>query len=185
MHDIQLLHAMIKDSAKLALEHHQDQNQVTLIEPQQTEVSVTIRGIPDDAIVIKADTFKSPDSVFNGAKGECKRADFVIVADTGKKKVILCIEMKATKDSKQEVIQQLAGARCFVAYCREIGKAFWQHQDFLKGYAYRYVSIGHISIAKQKTRVIRQPGAHDRPELMLKIDWPSSRLPFNLLAGRD
>lgn len=183
MSDLDILLQMIKDAAKLPLENSNGKNQVTLTESQQPELSVTIHGIPENAIVIKADAFKSPDAVFNGSQGECKRADFVIVADSGKSKVILCIEMKATKDSGKEVIQQLIGARCFIAYCKEIGKAFWQRQSFLDGYVYRFVSIGHISIAKHKTRISRQSEIHDRPDRMLKIDWPH-HIQFNLLAGK-
>lgn len=183
MPDLVILHQMIKDAAKLPLKGNNGKNQVTLTEPLQPELSVTIHGIPDNAIVIKADAFKSPDTVFDGSQGECKRADFVIVADTDKSKVILCIEMKATKDSGKEIMQQLTGAHCFVKYCQEIGRAFWQQQNFLEGYDYRYISIGHISIAKHKTRISRQSGIHDRPDRMLKIDWPH-HLQFNQLAGR-
>lgn len=182
MPDIEILHEMIKDDVKLELGTRNGKTHITLVEPQNDKGSITVCGLPENVIAFKADAFKSPDAVFNGAKGECKRADFVIVADTGKKKVILCIEMKATKDSAREIIQQLAGSRCFIAYCQEIGKEFWQRQDFLNGYVYRFVSIGHISMAKRKTRITRQVGLHDRPERMLKIDWPHY-LQFNQLAG--
>lgn len=53
----------------------------------------------------------------------------------------------------------------------------------LKGYVYRFVSIGHLSIAKQKTRMSRKTGVHDRLDKMLKIDWPH-HLEFNHLAGK-
>jgi hypothetical protein len=184
MSDIDILHQMIKDEATLALEERNNKKQVTLTEPQFTDVSVTIFGMPDKAIAIKADAFKSPNSVFNGSRGECKRADFVIVADTEGKKVIICIEMKATRDSEKEIIQQLEGAQCFVAYCQEIGKVFWKQDDFLKGYSYRFISINHISMPKRKTRAIRQSGIHDRPERMLKISSPH-HLQFNQLAGAN
>lgn len=182
MPDIEILLEMIKDDARLEVVNLNGKNQVTLIEPQNDKGSVVVFGLPDDIVVIKADTFKSPDAVFCGSKGECKRADFVIVANTGNKKVILCIEMKAGRDSEKEIIQQLAGTRCFIAYCQEIGKTFWQRQNFLNGYVYRFVSIGHISIAKKKTRTTRHVGLHDQPERMLKIAWPH-HLQFNQLAG--
>lgn len=111
--------------------------------------------------------------------------DFVIIADGGDKKVIICIEMKARKDSQKEIIQQLTGARCFIAYCQEVGKSFWQAKGFLKGCAYRFVSINHISIAKRKTRIDRHSGVRDRPDRMLKISSPK-RLEFShLAAGRQ
>lgn len=182
MSDIDILRQMIKSEASLPLESHNNKNRVILTEPQHKDSSVTIFGMPDNAIVIKSDVFKSPDNVFNGTKGECKRADFVIVADTEGKKVILCIEMKARRDSEKEIIQQLTGTQCFIVYCREIGKAFWEQQNFLKDYAYRFISISHISISKRKSRATRQTGVHDRPDRMLKISSPH-HLQFNQLAG--
>lgn len=182
MTDLEILHQMIRDAAKVPLADNYGKNKVILREPHQPDSSVTILGVPDDAIVIKADAFRSPDTVFDGSHGECKRADFVIVADTGNKKVILCIEMKTTKDSEKKIIWQLTGTQCFVAYCREIARAFWNEQNFLDGYVYRFVSIGHTSIPKRQTRTIRQAGSHDRPDKMLKIDWPNY-LQFNHLAG--
>ncbi len=67
-----------------------------------------------------------------------------------------------------EIIQQLKGAQCFLAYCQEIGKTFWNESDFLKKYKQRFVSIGHTSIIKRKTRITRESGKHDQPEKMLK-----------------
>lgn len=184
MPDINMLHELIKDTAKQALVDSYGKKQTILTEPQCPGVSVTISGLPDNVIVIKADAFVSPGTVFKGSRGECKRADFVIVADTGNKKVIVCIEMKATNDGEKEIIQQLTGAQCFVGYCQEIGKAFWNQPDFLKGYVYRFVSISQISIAKNKTRINRQTGIHDRPDRMLKIAYPH-HLQFNHLAGEN
>jgi hypothetical protein len=180
--DINILHELIKDTAKQTLVDNYGKKQTTLTEPQCPEVSVTISGLPDNVIVIKADAFVSPGTVFKGSRGECKRADFVIVADTGTKKVILCIEMKAKNDGEKEIIQQLTGAQCFVGYCREIGKAFRNQPDFLKDYVYRFVSISQISIAKSKTRATRLADTHDRPDRMLKIAYPH-HLQFSHLAG--
>ena len=186
MHDLDILQQMIKDTAQVSLTDKYGKKMVTLTEPQCPDSCVTIYGMPDDAIVIKADDFRSPDTVFNGSRGECKRADFVIVANAGIKKAIIYIELKKTKGSEREIIQQLTGARCFVAYCREIGQAqaFWNQRTFLTGYVERFVSIGHTSIPKRKTRIARQTGAHDRPDKMLKIDSPY-HLEFNRLVGRN
>ncbi len=182
MSDLDIIREMIKDSAKISLVDNYGKKQVKLEEPQCPSDSVTIHGMPDNAVVIKADSFKSPDSVFKGAQGECKRADFVIIADVGNKKVILYIEMKATKKSEKEIVQQLKGSQCFVTYCRAIGQSFWNMRKFLDGYEHRFVSIGHINIPKRNTRITRQTGAHDQPDRMLKIDWPHY-IQFNHLAG--
>lgn len=185
MTDIELLEQMIKDEAKVALEDKYGKRHVTLIDPQCPGGFVAITGVPDNAIVIKADSFKAPDSIFTCEKGECKRADFVIVADSGQKKVILCIEMKQTKDSAKEVVQQLTGTLCFISYCKEIGRLFWKNPDFLKDYEYRFVSIGHLSIDIRKTEVTREAGIHDRPDRMMKIRWPNRRTEFNKLVGKS
>ncbi|MHC5734293.1 hypothetical protein [Nostoc sp.] len=157
MSDIAILKEMINETATVALENDRyGKNKVTLREPPPANYDVTIYGMPDDdeVIIINADKFKSPDTVFKGNRGECKRADFVIVTDTGKKKVILCIEMKAGKGgSHTEIIEQLKGAQCFVAYCREIGQSFWKEQNFLKDYECRFVSIKNIKIPKKITRI--------------------------------
>lgn len=182
MSDIDILHKLIKDTAKVSLVDNYGKKQVILTEPQHSKSSVPISGLPDNVIVIKADAFKSPDTVFAGSMGECKRADFVIAADAGNTKIILCIEMKATRKDRWKIVQQLKGAQCFVSYCREIGRTFWNRQDFLDGYKYRFVSIGHTGIPKRKTRIDREPGVNDKPERMLKIHSPS-RLHFNHLAG--
>jgi hypothetical protein len=183
MPDLAILHRMIKDGAKVPLIDTHGKKSVVLSEPQYPSSSVTIAGIPDNAIVIKADAFKSPDTVFAGLYGECKRADFVIVADSGRKKSIVCIELKATKASEKEIIQQLSGARCFIVYCQEIGKSFWKRQDFLADYSFRFISIGHPSISKRQTRIESTSGIHDLPKRMLKISSPH-RLQFDHLAGK-
>ncbi len=72
------------------------------------------------------------------------------------------------KTSKEkEIIQQLKGAQCFVEYCQAIGKSFWEKQDFLDDYKYRFVSIKNIKISKKQTRSKFQDDIHDTPENML------------------
>ena len=188
MSDIVILKEMIKTTAVVPLEAYHSKNKVTLEEPPPAGYSVTIYGMPDDdqTIVIKSDAFTAPKDIFADSKHECKRADFVIVAETDGKKVIICIEMKAGGGkSEAEIIQQLKGAKCFVSYCREIGQSFWNHQNFLKDYVYRFVSIRKISISKKPTRPLKRmeiEEIHDRPDRMLKITSPKG-LQFNRLVG--
>ncbi len=154
MSDIAILREMIRDLSTVTLVSNQTRNKVILTEPQPPNYSVTIEGMPEEenVIVIKADDFKSPDTIFRGNHGERKRADFVIIADTGKKKVILCIELKAGRSGEtHEILQQLEGARCFAEYCKEIGKSFWNQPKFLTGYDYRFVSIKNISVKKKRS----------------------------------
>ncbi|MBD2302541.1 MULTISPECIES: hypothetical protein [unclassified Nostoc] len=185
MSDIAILKEMIQENATVPLQEHYDKKKVILTELTDPKYSVTIYGMPkdDEVIVIKADNFESPKTIFQGKRGECKRADFVIIADTEDKKVILYIEMKGGKGGSEiEIIQQLKGGECFIAYCQKIGQSFWNQQNFLSDYVYRFVSIKEISIAKQKTRISRQTNNHDRPDKMLKISSPNY-LHFNHLIG--
>lgn len=185
MTDLDILSEMIKGSASLPLVDSYGRKTVTLSEPQHPSSVVTIAGLPDDTIVIKADIFTPPTAVFNNTKGECKRADFVVIADSGNRKVVLCIEMKAGKgETEREIIQQLKGAHCFVVYCQEIGRAFWDAPDFLTGYHYRFISIREISISKRPTRFDKKVDTHDRPDKMLKISG-QRHLQFDHLAGRE
>lgn len=188
MTDIELLDQMVKDEAKVAYEKNGN-IYVKLTEQKCLDSSVTIFGIPEDAIIIKADSFNAPDSIFKGTKGECRRADFIIVAKAGRKKIVVCIEMKRKSGQENEIIQQLKGARCLLSYCQEIGKAFWCKKDFLDGYIYRFVSIKHISMPKQTTRTMKtdkQDGKiHDQPERMLKISYPKKELRFNMLVWKN
>ena len=194
MDEIEIFREMIKDEAKVPLIEYDKEKRVVLTESQyenpkdSRELKVAIGNMPDSSIVIKADVFRSPDTIFTGNKGECKRADFVIVSkwtDTNESvtKIILIIELKAGRDDKEVVVQQLKGAQCFIGYCREIGRAFWKKENFLDGYEYRFVGIYHISAARRKTRYEFPEGIHDSPEKMLKISSPTELTFMKLVGG--
>ncbi|MTJ06681.1 hypothetical protein [Anabaena sp. UHCC 0204] len=182
MSDIAILKEMIKETATVSLENDlYGRNKVILKEPKPPNYYVTIYGMPndDDVIIINADEFKSPDTIFKGNSGECKRADFIIIANTVKKKVILCIEMKASKGgSMRDIIAQLKGAECFVAYCRQIGQSFWNHQNFLKDYEWRFISTKNIT---QKTKTRFDPNQNLVSELKI-LTKKGSSFQFNDLV---
>ncbi|MBD2139603.1 hypothetical protein H6F32_19045 [Anabaena sp. FACHB-1237] len=178
MSDIAILKEMIKENITVSLSEEKNGTHfnylVELIEPQDN-YSVIIDGMPkpDQVVVIKAEKFAAPKTVFQGGKGECKRADFIIIADTPTEKIIICIEMKKSKGNLKTVISQLNGAKCFISYCQEIGRIFWHQHNFLEGYQYRFVSIAYIPVSKTKTRLNQGKKdfkeVHDSPEKMLKI----------------
>lgn len=180
MDDLDILRQMIKPSAQAEQDEKYGKKAVCLYEPQAPKSMATIHNLPRDAVVIKVDLFRSPDDIFNGRNGECKRADFVIISQ--ERQCVVYVELKQTKEQWVEIVRQLKGAACFVKYCEEIGKNFWSKGDFLQGYRHRFVSIGHTSIAKKKTRITRMDSRHDTPERAMKIDWPH-RVEFNLLVG--
>jgi hypothetical protein len=187
MSDIAILKEIIKTSATESIENNYTKKTVILKESSnQDKYSVTINGMPDEdqVIIIKVDNFKAPKEIFNNSKHECKRADYVIIADTephtNKGKFIICIEMKAGKGEQKEIIQQLQGAQCFVYYCQKIGQVFWDKKDFLNNYHYRFVSIKNISIPVRPSRNPSSNSIHDCPQRMLKISSPN-RLEFKSL----
>ena len=189
MTDLEILNELFKKDAMIDIENSlYGKKAVTLSEPQCDDhngYSVLIRNIPENAIVIKADAFPSPTTIFSNTRGECKRADFVIIANTDKENLFVVIEMKKGRGgSEKGIIQQLKGAQCVIAYCRSIGQAFWQQEGFLnpEKYDYRFVSIREIGINKKPTRRSSSDGVHDRPERMLKITSPH-HLEFQYLAG--
>jgi hypothetical protein len=183
MSDMDILKELLKNDALVPLTLNYKRYKVVLKEPQSPTSQVEIAGIPQNTFVVKIDKFFDSSTIFNGNKGECKRADYAIITEYNSKKKILCIEMKKTKGSKAEIIQQLRGAICVLKYCQEIGKQFWNKSKFLDGFEYRFISFGHTAIRKRRTRITKKTSLkHDTPENMMKIDWPAN-IRFNKLAG--
>lgn len=173
---------MIKDSAKVKIYKEYNKLRVSLKEPQCEDSTLVINNLPEESIVIKADEFKSPSSLFKGENGELKRADYIIVSETDDDKVVLFIELKKTKDKEEEIIKQLKGSYCLFFYLKQIGIEFWDNDDFLSGYRYRFISFGHTSIRKNRTIITVKGKIHDKSENMMKINWPNYT-EFNKIAG--
>ncbi len=171
MSDMEILDRLIRTDARIRTRQEHDKTLAELKEPQTSDSSVTIRSLPPDALIIKTDCFPSPDAIFKGNKGECKRSDYVVISEQNK--CILYIEVKRTSDSWTEVTQQLAGASCFIAYCRTVVEAFWGERDFLSSYKERFVCFRHTRTdQKRRTREERNSDVHDTPLKAKKIDWP-------------
>lgn len=180
--DLKILDEMIQDSAKVPLTTSYNKHQVVLTETHGVNYQVTIKNIPKNTLVIQSDRFPAPKNFFKDAKGECKRADYVIVSDQENRKFMIFIEMKAGKAETREVIKQLKGSEALMTYCQKIGQLFWQ-QNFLTGYKFRFISLKHINMAKRTTRDKANPQPCDRPENMLKIYSPTTLI-FNRLIGK-
>jgi hypothetical protein len=191
MSDFEILRNLIKTEALASVEDEYNKKIIVLEEPgneKQSAYTLKIRNVPDDIIAFKADAFPPPNNIFKNSKGECKRADYVVIASDNRANWIVHIEMKSGKgDSKKEVEQQLRGAQCLVAYCRAIGQEFWQESEFLekKNYQQRFISIKNIGVAKRETLIEPKSGRHDMPERMLKINAPTKgNLEFRKLVGK-
>ena len=194
MSDLAILRELIKKEAIVSPTNTHDGKQTATLEETDDRgvllYSVEIKGIPKDAIIIKADEFPAPKPIFNNTKGECRRADFAIVINSTAGNFILYIEMKEGEDSIKKIIDQLKGAKCFMGYCREIVRAFWQKRDFLgAGYESRFVIIRKIkmSMAKRPTRPtvsIPKGGLNDRPDNALRISGKESLHFRELIHGK-
>ncbi len=101
---------MLSPDAQVLLQSGQGRPSVQLTD-LQSGTTVKIKGLPHNSIVIRAEDFENPLTIFNGSKGERKRADFVIVSnDEHERKWIICIETQEM-DAKlaSHVVQQLKG----------------------------------------------------------------------------
>lgn len=179
MTDMDILSELLCESAMVPLENEYGKTIIKLQEVGVEGSVAYIRNIPPDAIVIKADDFPVPKTFFKGDKGERKRADFIIISE--EKKVILYVELKAGEKDASHIVKQLKGASCVLAYCKEIGKQFWNQDTFLDDYAHRFVGMVNLSISKKPSRHKPKP-RHDSPESFLKISSPH-HLQFNELTA--
>ena len=173
VNDIQILREMISPEAQVTLQPTQGKSFVQLTD-LTSGTTVKINGVPHDSIVIRAEDFENPLTIFNGSRGECKRADFVIVSnEEDKRRWIICIETQESDSKKAwHVIQQLKGACCFINYCKCIGKSFWGSEQFLDDYQWRFISIVEINFnrSRRKTQHFYSTAElHDCPDDFKKL----------------
>ncbi len=188
--DFMILRQLIRDEALVTVkEDRNNKTYLELKEPQSgksPEYQIKLIGLPGDTIAIKSDKFPPPNNIFCCSKGECKRADFVIIARGPIENWIVYLEMKLSNHGQNsKIIQQLQGSTCFIDYCRTIGQMFWKDPHFLlkNDYEQRYVSVKNIFGNKLPSRVI-QTELHDSPKTMLRISAPDERgIQFNKLIG--
>ena len=177
--DLDVLRELINDGALVQLSGEPGHGrrpaklEETGNDTDENRYSIWIKGIPDDAVIIKTDAFPAPKSIFKCGRGECKRADYVIVASTGSKNYIVYMEMKKGRGDRGNIVDQLKGSECFVSYCRAIAGRFWNRPNFLDSNSCesRFVSITKIGISKSPTRPRGSAGLHDAPEKMMRIDY--------------
>ena len=170
--DLDVLRELINEDALVQFEESAHERRVAVLKEADDpdRYSITIKGVPKDTVVIKTDAFPAPERIFKCERGECKRADYVIVASSGRRSYVVYVEMKQGKGNPRDIVAQLKGSECFVSYCRAIACRFWDQPNFLSSCESRFVSITKIGISKSRTRQPRHAGRHDAPESMLKID---------------
>ena len=192
--DLEILSKMIRNTALASVKedpYGRSGKKVVILEELNNEqqYSVKIQNAPDEILAIKADKFPAPKSIFRNDKHECKRADYILVAYTKGANWIIYIELKGGQyDSHEEIRQQLDGAKCLIAYCRAVGRTFWQQPKFLeeKNYEQRFVCVKNLKGKKTSTR--NHPKSrrlHDNSANMLKIPaHPGEQIKFNKLIDK-
>ena len=183
--DVEILKDLFKDEAQVPVYTREHRVFAELMEPKTDDSSVILRGVPQDAFIVKADLFPSPDGVFASKNRECKRADFIVISE--QHRCILFIELKRTTKEKRHIVQQLKGAKCLVEYCKAIVEHFWENSSFLLDYEERYICFRHTGkrIAKQTTRIDENPALHNVPDKVRMISQVSSKgIEYNKLAGK-
>lgn len=178
MNDFELLKKLFGDKLIKSEEGKYGKPCIKLNETKgEHKYSITISQTPQNAIAIKTDNFPDLGSFFKCSSdiGQCKCADFVIIAD----KKLMFIELSKGKKQAKEVEQQLKGAQCVIEYCRSIGNKFYDCKYFLKEYSPYFVSIYNIGANKKPNT--KNKDSNDIPDQFLKINAPN-HLEFNALC---
>lgn len=181
MPHLELLKELIHPNAVVNLKHNENgKSSVDLEEPR--EYKIRINNLPSNSMVFKTDRFPSPDTIFNCSKGECKRADFVIVTDEGNQKYIFFIELKSKSKTSttKEVTQQFLGSQSVLKYTKEIGKLFWKETAFLEGFECRFIVLVDLKIDKKRTRNKKENSRHNNANNFLQLSGKHS-IQFNEL----
>ncbi len=176
MSDFGILRELIKPGAIIEPNERKDTKYNIVLQETDTQnpYQVKINNIPGEILAFKPDKFPDTSNYFRNRKGECKRADFVIIINGYNKNWILYIEMKSGKGCPDKIVKQLKGAECMTSYFRSIGRKFWNTANFLKKEEYnqRFISIRNVRINKQPT-TFSGKRKHDSPENMMTYRSPS------------
>lgn len=186
MSDFDILRAMLKDEALARVEEREDSRKDIILHEQHAKHPYRLRitGAPYDTVAFKADSFPAPRDVFRCCNGECKRADYVIISSDDDKNWIIYVEMKSGIGSREEIVQQLRGAQCIVAYCRAVGREFWGEDRFLQSRVFRerFVSVKNVGQPRKRPSEPPAVPVNDRPERMKTFsDPPRGGLRFKQL----
>jgi len=167
--DLRILQELIHPDAQILPTNHRKPQLILQETKTDKPYSVTVRySGKTEAIAVIADRFPAAKQFFADSRKECKRADYLIFADTPKGNYIVCVEMKSKSGNNSDIIAQLKGAQCLAAYCRRIGQIFWEETNFLKDYHFRFVSLKNMTANKPPSRNSRK-AKHDRPETPLRL----------------
>lgn len=146
--DYRILSQLIAQSAQIQpieLPYESQSREVILTEEDQNiQYSLKIKGLPLETFVIKSDQFAPPVGFFQGSQGECKRSDYIILANINSRKTVIFLELKLGNPDNQDIINQLKGSFCLFKYLQKIGQVFWKNPNFLNNCHVQFVTIKNI-----------------------------------------
>lgn len=188
--DFKLVRKLIK---KNALTERETQMGNLVLEEKSNNVSykLTVSDIPSsvlDIIAIKSDMFDVPSAFFNCNSGECKRADFVVIARYKNRGHIIFLEMvkennktskKLSPKSDDDFRLQLIGSACLLDYCKSIANGFFGIVGFLDSSIYdsHFVAIQLGNLRKTGwKKVVR--AENSTPTTMRKLVVGSHRISY-------
>lgn len=136
-----------------------------IILTEDTSTQIRINQVPNDLFAIKLDkdnTFSG--KLFKGDKGETCCCDFILFCET--KKVIIFIEIKKNKDDTSHIKKQLKSTDCIFDYIQNVGKKFYDKDDFFDGYERKYIVFNRLvkkSLTKSHMASYDIPSEYDNP----------------------
>ena len=177
--DIDILHRLLIEKALVPVNKDIHNNYFLVLDEyghgESSKYHIKIVNMPEDTVAIKADWFPFTEKIFRCNNDECKMADYVVISNDLDKKWIIYIELKQGNNGKpKQIVKQLEGARCFINYCREVGKTFLREPEFLDptNYQERYISVKNIGVDKRLSKIPTKPLVHDHASSMLRISAP-------------
>lgn len=171
MTEIEAFNELIKNEAKVEVKREYEKYYCELDEPQCSDEKLKLVNLPNNAVVIKADMFPPPEAIFSGTKSECKRADYIIIVESPKKRILYMELKRSTKSAgNKEITAQLRGAKCLLEYCKTIIAEFWGVKDILTEYQERFFKYRSKTLDKRPTRIDTISSPHNSPENAMPIN---------------
>ena len=133
-----------------------------------SDYAFEIRNLPEDALIIKCDSFPKTAGFFKSNYMECKKADYALISES--KKVIMFFELKRSNyTTHKENVAQLKGAKCVIDYCGLVAASFLDEHEIFDGFTDRYYIVIVNSSSKRSFKKRIKPPDNRKPDDARKI----------------
>ncbi len=132
--DLKILQALVKKQATVSPKSTAHGKKIITLKESAdgSQYAVEIKGLPEDTIAIKADMFPAPDHIFTCKRGECRRADYILITNSDRGNFILYIEIKKGRAKDKEIIEQLKGHSALSPIVVRLAVSFGGKRIFLE-----------------------------------------------------